>query len=292
MAWWTESRWVYDLTHPLRFKFYVKNKLHSRRCHYGAQNSTFGVQSMCSDENIILHLIKCQHAWILNTCPAPVGHQPLHSLYQMTSSDRERKGTPARDLSCGMPPGKRLIVGGTGSHPGPEVQGRGWEQWGGTEGQRGQTTVTCFFFKRIVFQSLKCYFYIFLIFENLQNWFPFHHFNVATRNFQIEFVVCIIFLLDDTGLELSAWHLTKGACKCDLKWNKTECTTTTCLRADWFVSLDRTATSSWLLFAVLFFPQSFVEIQLTYTTVCQLKVYNIMVWCTYIVNFVLLFKNS
>ena len=27
----------------------------------------------------------------------------------------------------------------------------------------------CFFFKRIVFQSLKCYFYIFLIFENLQN---------------------------------------------------------------------------------------------------------------------------
>lgn len=208
----------------------------------------------------------------------------------MTGSARDRKGTPARDLSRERPPGKRLVVGGTGSDRGPEVQGRGWEQWGGTEGQQDQTTVTCFFFKRIVFQSLKCHFYIFLIFENLQNWFPFHRFHVATRNFPVAFMICIIFLLDDTGLELSAWHLSKGACKCDLKWNKTECTATTCLGADWSLSLDSTATSSWLLFAVPFSPQSFVESQLTYITVRQLKVYNIMVWCTYIVNFVLFKK--
>lgn len=136
----------------------------------------------------------------------------------MASSDRDRKGTPARDPSCGRPPGEKNWLWEELEAPqGAEVQGRGWEQYGGTEGQQDQITITCFFSKGIVFQSLKCYFYIFLIFENLQNLLPFHHFNVATRNFQITFMVCIIFLLDDTGLELSAWHLTKGACKCDLK---------------------------------------------------------------------------
>ena len=195
---------------PLSFKFYVKNNLHNRRWksyHHGVQNSITRIHSTYLDESIVPHLIKCEHPQILGTHPAPVGRLSLHSLYQTTrSSGRDGEGTPGRDLSCGRSQGKRLVCGRTWKAREAKVQERGWEHGLG-ERSAGPDHIHLFLFLKKTFQSLKCYFLIFIffpIFENLQNLFPFNHFNVATRNFQITYVACVISLLGGTGLELSS----------------------------------------------------------------------------------------